>query len=152
MLGVDGRLEMIVEKRVVVAAALVDDLARPTRLLAARRSKPKTLRGRWEFPGGKIDDGETVIEAVHREIREELGIDIELGDEVLPSDGGTWPLTEKYVMRLWWAQIASGEPQPLVEHDELRWLDLGTWLSVPWLDPDIPIVSRLIDLNRQPVA
>lgn len=127
----------------VVAVGLVDDLDRPTRLLAARRSKPLSLAGRWEFPGGKVDAGETPVEALHREIVEELGITITLGSEVAgPLDGG-WPITHGYVMRLWAATVASGEPQPLVEHDEVAWLDAGAWLSVPWLDPDVPIVEAL---------
>jgi 8-oxo-dGTP diphosphatase len=44
-------------------------------------------------------------------------------------------------MRLWSAQVVSGVPQPLVEHDELRWLEHGRWLDVDWLDPDVPIVE-----------
>lgn len=127
----------------VVAVALVDDLARPTRLLAARRSKPLSLAGRWEFPGGKVDPGETPVEALHREVREELGVTVELGSEVVAPDGAGWPITHGYVMRLWPATLLVGEPQPLVEHDALTWLDAGQWLSVPWLDPDVPIVEAV---------
>src|SRR5690625_7316137 len=60
----------------VAAAAIVDDLRRPQALLAARRSAPKSLTGRWEFPGGKVEDGESDEAALHREIREELGVDV----------------------------------------------------------------------------
>lgn len=127
----------------VVAVGLVDDLDRPTRLLAARRSKPLSLAGRWEFPGGKVDAGETPVDALHREIVEELGVTIDLGAEVVGPHAGGWPITHGYVMRLWAATVASGEPQPLVEHDAVRWLDAGDWLSVPWLDPDVPIVEAL---------
>lgn len=129
----------------VVAAAVVDDLERPRRLLAARRSKPLSLAGRWEFPGGKVDAGETPIEALHREIGEELGVEITLGAEVLGPDDEGWPITHGYRMRIWAATVASGEPQPLVEHDALTWLEPGAWLSVPWLDPDVPIVSAVAE-------
>jgi len=127
----------------VVAAALVDDLAAPGALLAARRRAPVSLAGRWEFPGGKVEPGESPEDAVHREIREELGVAIELGDELTGPDDGAWRLSERYVMRLWRARITGGEPQPLVEHDELRWLPRGQWLTVPWLDADVRIVEAL---------
>lgn len=127
----------------VVAAALVDDLDAPTALLSARRSGPVSLAGRWEFPGGKVEPGETPEQGLHREIREELGVEIELGTELVGPDGGAWRLSEKYEMRLWRARITEGTPTPLVEHDDLRWLPTGEWLSVPWLDADIRIVNAL---------
>ncbi|GIG24886.1 hypothetical protein Cde04nite_11300 [Cellulomonas denverensis] len=127
----------------VVAAAIVDDLDAPTALLAARRSGPVSLAGRWEFPGGKVEPGETPVQGVHRELREELGVGLRLGAELAGPDDGAWRLSEKYTMRLWLAEIVDGEPQPLVEHDELRWLPLGDWHQVPWLDADVRIVDAL---------
>lgn len=128
----------------VVAAALVDDLDRPTRLLAARRTRPAALAGRWEFPGGKVDDGETPVEALHRELREELGVTAVLGREVPgPDDAGSWPLTDRYRMRLWFGRIVTGAPEPLEDHDELRWLTTAELPSVDWLDGDVPIVAAL---------
>ena len=58
------------------APAIVDDLDHPTRLLAARRTEPPALAGGWEFPGGKVDPGESPLAALHREIREELGVPV----------------------------------------------------------------------------
>lgn len=129
---------------VVVAAALVDDLDSPHRLLAARRRTPLRLAGRWEFPGGKVEPGEAPLEALHREILEELGVTVALGAEVLGPDDGAWGLGQGRLLRLWPAVLADGVPQPLVEHDELRWLDPGDWLSVPWLDADVRIVEALV--------
>lgn len=130
-------------RTLVVAGAVVDRLEAPTLLLAARRAKPVSLAGRWEFPGGKVEDGEEATEALRRELREELGVDVTLGAEHVGPDDGAWILSDKYVMRLWLATVASGEPVPLVEHDELRWLPRGQWLSVPWLDADVRIVESL---------
>lgn len=133
----------------VVAVALVDDLIAPRRLLAARRSKPVTLNGRWEFPGGKVDPGETPEQAVHREVLEELGVTVTLGEELVGPDGDAWRISARYALRLWPATLLSGEPAPLIEHDELRWLDRDDWLSVPWLDADVRIVRALADRARE---
>lgn len=130
-------------RRLVVAAALVDDLGAPTALLAARRSRPVELAGMWEFPGGKVDPGETPVEALHRELDEELGVTVELGAEVAGPDDGGWIITDRHVMRLWLARVTAGEPEPQVEHDELRWLGRGELMDVPWLTGDVRIVEHL---------
>src|SRR5690554_2903914 len=112
-------------RTLVVAGAVVDRLDAPTMLLAARRAKPVSLAGRWEFPGGKVEPGEEPEAGLRRELHEELGVDVVLGSEHAGPDDGAWILSEKYVMRLWLATVASGVPAPLVEHDELRWLPRG---------------------------
>ena len=91
-----------------------------------------------------MDPGESPEEALHREIREELGVRVALGQEVVGPDRGAWRLSERYEMRLWLAEVSSGIPEPLVEHDELRWLPAGQWLDVPWLDADVRIVTALL--------
>lgn len=130
-------------RRHVVGAAIVDHLTRPTRLLAARRSAPAALAGGWEFPGGKVDEGESHEGALHRELLEELGIRAQLGEELPgPLDGG-WPLGEHYVMYVFLARITAGEPEPLEDHDELRWLPISDLFSVAWLRDDVPVVRQL---------
>lgn len=128
----------------VVAAVLVDDLLRPSTFLAARRSRPEHLAGRWEFPGGKVDPGETPEQGLHRELSEELGVRVELGTEVVGPDDGGWTITDRHVMRLWFARVVDGEPEPLVEHDQLRWLSPEQFFDVPWLDGDVRIVRHLL--------
>lgn len=130
-------------RRLVVAAAIVDSLERPTRLLAARRSRPAAIAGRWEFPGGKAEPGEEPHAALHRELLEELGVTVTLGTEISGPDDGAWIITDRHVMRLWFATLADGEPAPLVEHDQLRWLVPATLWDVDWLDGDVRIVETL---------
>lgn len=153
--------------RLVVAAAITDSLEAPRRLLAARRSSPAALAGLWEFPGGKLERGETPEHALRREIREELGVEIEIGEELVgpddatgvegSGDGRAWLLrpagedVEGLVLRVWWARILPGadgaavEPRPLEDHDQLRWLEPGGWRDVAWLPADKRIVEALLD-------
>jgi 8-oxo-dGTP diphosphatase len=130
--------------RLVVGAAVVDDLVRPTRLLAARRTEPSSLAGGWELPGGKVDDGEMPLAALHRELLEELGVEVRVGPHVPgPLPGTTWPLSERYEMLVWFVEVTAGEPAPIEDHDELRWLDASQLYAVPWLPADLPIVRAL---------
>ncbi len=129
----------------VVGAAIVDDLAAPQHLLAARRTQPPRLAGGWELPGGKVEPGEGTVDALHREIAEELGVRIELGRELPgPDEHGTWPLPPGHRMHVWLARVVEGDPEPIEDHDELRWLPPGEWLSVAWLPADVPIVHALL--------
>ncbi|RVU19555.1 (deoxy)nucleoside triphosphate pyrophosphohydrolase [Streptomyces antnestii] len=124
------------EPTVVVAAALQES----GRLLAARRSAPPELAGRWELPGGKVEPGEDPERALVRELREELGIGAELVERV----PGEWPLKPGYVLRVWTARRLSGRPRPLEDHDELRWLGPDEIWSVDWLDQDVPAVRAVL--------
>ncbi|MFD5279030.1 (deoxy)nucleoside triphosphate pyrophosphohydrolase [Pseudarthrobacter sp. NPDC058362] len=132
----------------VVGGAVVDSLARPTALLAARRSAPETLAGLWEFPGGKVEPGEAAPAALVRELREELGVEVRLGQELSSGQPQGWPLNRRASMRVWFAQVSSGKPQPLEDHDELRWVSLAdpeAVLALPWIPADYPIVEAVLD-------
>ncbi|MGA8789666.1 MAG: (deoxy)nucleoside triphosphate pyrophosphohydrolase [Paenarthrobacter sp.] len=132
----------------VVGAAIVDSLEAPTRLLAARRSAPPQFAGMWEFPGGKVEAGETAEAALHRELAEDLGIEVQLGRELESGRPEGWVLNERAAMRVWFAELTAGEPAPLEDHDELQWVSLtggDEALGLPWIPADFPIVRALLD-------
>ncbi|SDX42605.1 8-oxo-dGTP diphosphatase [Arthrobacter sp. cf158] len=139
----------------VVGAAVVDSLATPTRLLAARRTAPPQFAGMWEFPGGKVEAGEAPEAALHRELAEELGIEVQLGAELTSGSDNGWRLNERASMRVWFAEVTAGEPQPLEDHDELHWIPLDNCdeaLNLPWIPADLPIVRALLDRVGAPAG
>lgn len=113
----------------VVAAAIIHAGA----VLAAQRSSPPALAGFWEFPGGKVEPGESEFEALIRECQEEIGVTIAperfLGEMPSPYGDGSWSV------RLWSAVLTNPNsvgPSAL-EHLELRWLSADELTSVDWL-------------------
>jgi 8-oxo-dGTP diphosphatase len=109
-------------------------------ILVCRRPAGKHLGGMWEFPGGKIDSGETPSAALIRELTEELGIEVAVGH---PLPEVIWPY-ESVTIRLipYRCQIVSGEPRPL-EHDEIRWCPHGELATLKWAPADVPILAGL---------
>ncbi|MCI5546342.1 MAG: 8-oxo-dGTP diphosphatase MutT [Clostridiales bacterium] len=120
----------------VVAALIVRD----GRLLIARRPEGKHMAGRWEFPGGKLEKGESPEEAIEREIREELAAEIRAG-RVYQAIAYSYP--EKDVLLLFYAaSVVSGEPRP-VEEAEIRWITLEELDEYTFAPVDAMLVERL---------
>ena len=127
---------------VIVAAAIVT--GDPPRVLAAQRSYPADLVGLWELPGGKVHEGESDLDALVRECREELGVEVRpmqrLGPDV--TIGGDVTIGAQALLRVWWAELVDGQPAAL-EHNALRWLARDEIDDLPWLPSDAPVVAAL---------
>ena len=127
--------------RVIVGAAIISD----GRVLACARSDPPEVAGRWEFPGGKVEPGETEVEALIRECAEELGVRIAVGARV----GGDVRLGNgRAVLKVYAARLVNGDVPRALEHSDLRWLGPNELHSVKWLPADAPIVAALPPLLR----
>lgn len=135
------------ELLVVAAGALIDP---DGRVLITRRPDGKDMAGLWEFPGGKLDVGETPEAALIRELNEELGIAV--GARCLAPlsfvshDYGDFHLLlALYIVRRW-----DGIPRPLEEQD-LKWVRPHRLSEFPMPPADVPLVSALTDSLRKPV-
>lgn len=129
-------------KRIEVVGAV---FAKNGKILAARRSKRMSLPGLWEFPGGKIEPGETAAQALQREITEEFKCDVEVRNHLTtteyPYSFGTVSLATYFV------DVVGADPV-LTEHSEIRWLAPHELFDVEWAPADIPAVQMLVQQSE----
>ena len=125
-------------KKVEVVAAVVQ---KDNKIFCAQRNLAKSMGGKWEFPGGKIEVGETKEEALVREIKEELDSDIVV-DKYLMTVEHDYP-TFHITMHAYLCTLVKGE-LILKEHNDGVWLTKEELLSLDWADADNPIVNKLI--------
>jgi 8-oxo-dGTP diphosphatase len=128
----------------VVAAAIVD---RNGRVLVQQRPPDTSMAGLWEFPGGKVEPGETPEAALMRELHEELGIAVSLAD--IP--GGLFVTTHvgdrPLILLLYLCRSWHGEAQPL-HATALKWCHLSELAALPMPPADVPLVEMLAELMR----
>jgi 8-oxo-dGTP diphosphatase len=125
--------------QIVVAGALIVDHV----LLVAQRCRPRELAGRWELPGGKVGPGETDAEALARELSEELGIDVEVGDRL----GEDVALNEHTTLRAYLVEQTGGGIVSAHDHRALRWVNGSQLSDLDWVPADrawLPELTRAL--------
>lgn len=124
-------------KTVYVVAAII---RKDDKVFATQRGYG-TQKDGWEFPGGKIEEGETPQAALVREIREELEAEIIVGDHLVTveHDYPDFHLS----MQCFWCELAEGSHLKLLEHEAAKWLSMDELDSVDWLPADIKVVEAI---------
>lgn len=132
----------IIKKKVHVVGAIIEN--EQNEILCALRGPEMTLPNYWEFPGGKIESGESKEEALKREIQEELGCGIEVFEHM---EDTTYEY-EKVIVRLetFMAKVVSGSPVAS-EHAKLKWMTRQELPSLNWAPADIPAIEKLSNCN-----
>ena len=123
----------------VVAAIICDDMQEKNKIFATARGYGD-FKGGWEFPGGKVELGETPQQALVREIMEELNTEIKVGDliDTIEYDYPTFHLS----MDCFWAEVTSGQLE-LKEAEAAKWLTKDQLYSVAWLPADITLIEQI---------
>ena len=123
----------------VVTAIICNDMERKNRIFATARGYGD-LKGGWEFPGGKVEPGETPQQALKREIMEELSTEIKVGEliDTIEYDYPTFHLS----MDCFWAEVITGQLE-LKEAEAAKWLTKDQLESVAWLPADITLIDKI---------
>lgn len=121
----------------VTAAVIIEQ----GRVLATQRHERSAMGGKWEFPGGKIEPGETPEACLRRELREELGVEADV-QELFMRTAHAYP-TKNVELFVFKAAIRAGSPV-LHVHQDARWVSAAEIGGLDWLEADQPIVAKLV--------
>lgn len=125
-------------ERLVVVAAVVRD---GDHLLVCRRAPWKSAGGKWEFPGGKVEPGEAPEHALTREIQEELGVAVNIGQLIITA---VTPVGNVEIqLSSYRSSLRSGRPTTSSDHDQIGWFKAEELIFLDWAEPDLPTVQVL---------
>lgn len=127
----------------VVGAAILNG----SRCLVAQRGESMDFPLKWEFPGGKVEPGEDAKQALSREIREELGVLVEVAEHLGRGEGEI--RDRRILLDVYEARLVSGELRPK-EHNALRWCNAQEITRLDWAEADKPIIAPLIARLARP--
>lgn len=127
-------------KSIRVVAALISSKADRTRFLVQQRLPDKSRGNLWEFPGGKVEDGESDEEALSRECREELGIELRVGQRLVSTHHAYSDVTVQ--LELFSAEAGEGVPQPLGAQ-AIRFCTLAEMRGLDFCEADLPVLQAL---------
>ena len=130
-------------KKIVTAAIILND----SRVLIGRRKLNQSLGGYWEFPGGKVENGESLVDCLKRELKEELGVNAKVSEDIFMSVDHTYEGGEIQLIAM---RADIGDQQPVgTVHDFLAWAPIEELASYKLAPADLPIAKKIIEKFSQ---
>lgn len=128
-------------KHIHVTCAIIE---RDGLVLATQRSAAMSMPGKWEFPGGKIDPGESPEECLHREIQEEIGVEIRIAQSLQPCTHQYPSFTITLLPFV--CSLEKGE-LTLHEHEDMAWLRPSQLPTLDWAEADVPVMAAYVSMR-----